>query len=555
VEEAWRTLLAAHPHDTLCGCSIDEVADAMELRLRSAMNQAAGVREDSIIELLGHDPIAARESRDRWQPVVVVRNAAPRVRSGVGVLDIETFVADVPVGPGSASSSQPSVVLAPLRDEPVVAGLGRTQVLASDVRYSRTESPQHYPDNDLVTLTRVAAWIDEAPPYGLVSYAISGEASHRRRRRERVIVRGRTMRNSALAVTVGERGSVTLDHLASGRRIESLFEFIDETDAGDLYTPSPRERPFSVQFRRLRRIHRGPLRGEMLLRFRIVDAAPGAHRTDASLDVSLTLDAGSPMLFVAIEGDNRREDHRVRLVVHTSLAASSVWADAAFGPVRREPIEPGVADLAMETPPATAPLHRYVTRFSDTDGLTVISDGLAEYESRNDGSLIVTLVRSIGKLSRSDLPERPGHAGWPVPTPGAQSLGAFAARFAILPHGPRLPETIDAIERAVDDALLPLVGTTLRSALQLPAPVIGAELFGVGLVFSTLKESEDGQWLVLRCVNRGDEEVEGRWRLPFDVSAARLARLDETIVSDLESSGGEISFVAPPRAIVTILAR
>ncbi|HEX8943021.1 MAG TPA: hypothetical protein VF785_07790, partial [Gemmatimonadaceae bacterium] len=28
VEHAWRTLLAAHPHDTLCGCSIDDVADA-----------------------------------------------------------------------------------------------------------------------------------------------------------------------------------------------------------------------------------------------------------------------------------------------------------------------------------------------------------------------------------------------------------------------------------------------------------------------------------------------------------------------------------------------
>jgi alpha-mannosidase len=25
VAHAWRTLLGAHPHDTLCGCSIDEV--------------------------------------------------------------------------------------------------------------------------------------------------------------------------------------------------------------------------------------------------------------------------------------------------------------------------------------------------------------------------------------------------------------------------------------------------------------------------------------------------------------------------------------------------
>jgi alpha-mannosidase len=44
VEAAWRTLLEAHPHDTLCGCSIDDVAEAMELRIRSATNQGIGDR-------------------------------------------------------------------------------------------------------------------------------------------------------------------------------------------------------------------------------------------------------------------------------------------------------------------------------------------------------------------------------------------------------------------------------------------------------------------------------------------------------------------------------
>ncbi|HEY5060410.1 MAG TPA: hypothetical protein VII52_02690, partial [Gemmatimonadaceae bacterium] len=82
VQRAWQTLLSAHPHDTLCGCSIDEVALAMEGRLRSATNQAVGIRDDAIVDLLGHDPVQARDHRDRWTPVVVVRNPAPRARSG-----------------------------------------------------------------------------------------------------------------------------------------------------------------------------------------------------------------------------------------------------------------------------------------------------------------------------------------------------------------------------------------------------------------------------------------------------------------------------------------
>ena len=67
LDEAWRTLLEAHPHDTLCGCSIDDVAAAMELRLGSAVNQAAGVREDAVLDLVGYDAAVARTKKEEWQ--------------------------------------------------------------------------------------------------------------------------------------------------------------------------------------------------------------------------------------------------------------------------------------------------------------------------------------------------------------------------------------------------------------------------------------------------------------------------------------------------------
>ena len=101
-------------------------------------------------------------------------------------------------------------------------------------------------------------------------------------------------------------------------------------------------------------------------------------------------------------------------------------------------------------------------------------------------------------------------------------------------HGPRLAPTIDAIERAADDVLNPLVGTTLRSAISVQARVDGVELVGTGLSFSAIKESEDGEWLVLRCVNLRDDEVTGVWRLPFEIREARLARLDETVLGELD---------------------
>jgi alpha-mannosidase len=196
-----------------------------------------------------------------------------------------------------------------------------------------------------------------------------------------------------------------------------------------------------------------------------------------------------------------------------------------------------------------------VSLFNVSGGCTVFSDGLAEYEARDDGSVAITLVRAVGELSRNDLPERPGHAGWPAPTPKAQCIGPFEAAFAVMLHGPRLGATIDAIERAADHVLCPLVGTTLRSALEVPTPVHGVELVGSGLAFSSLKESESGEWLVLRCVNLRDDEVDGSWNLPFIPREAHLARLDETIVSALAASERTIAFRAAPRAIVTVVVR
>ncbi len=158
-------------------------------------------------------------------------------------------------------------------------------------------------------------------------------------------------------------------------------------------------------------------------------------------------------------------------------------------------------------------------------------------------------------MSKSDLPERPGHAGWPVPTPQAQCRGPFAANLALMFHGARDTQTIDAIERAADDFLVPMIGTTLRSALGVPDDVVGPELIGAGLAFSAIKESDDGRWLVLRCVNLTNELVAGAWRLPFAVEEAHLSRLDETVGVPSSIEGQDVTFTAEPRAIVTILVR
>jgi alpha-mannosidase len=546
---AWRTLLQSHPHDTLCGCSIDAVADAMDRRLDDALVQGIGIRDDAIAHLAGHDPAAARTMKEMWTPLVVVRNRAPRPRGGVAIVEIKEFLADVPVGPGSSSTA----VRRAARATRPTLGVSEIQILDRRTGYDQLESPQHYPDKDLVCVTRAAVWIDPVAGYGLTTYPLGAKARSRARPRSVEAADG-ALDNGLVRIAVDGSGRVSLV-ASDGRRIDDLILIEDRIDRGDLYTPSIREVAAVPLFLDATISKHGPLLGELRLRWRLRNASARIGSRTSTLAVRLVLAAGSSLVRLDISGTNRRRDHRLRVGVRTDVLDADVWADAAFGSVQRVPLCVPAEDSRDETPPLTAPLHRYLSLFGAKRGATLVSDGLAEYEATQRGELLVTLIRAVGALSRKNLSERPGHAGWPAPTPKAQSLGSFAARLALLLHGPRTPDTIDAIEHAADDALVPLEGRTMRAPGTVLPATFGAELLGAGLAFSALKESEDGEWMVARCVNLLDAPVEGAWRFGVPIREAYTARLDETLGEPITPTGDAVAFLAAPRAIVTILVR
>jgi alpha-mannosidase len=555
---AWRTLLECHPHDTLCGCSSDAVAAAADARFSFAQAEGRGIVDDAIHDLAGHDAESARGMA--WTPHVLVRNPAPRSRSGVTEIELTRFVADEPVGPGSGRVPVAERHLS----APVALENGRValQVLAHGIRSDRLESPRHYPDNDRVDVTRCVAWVADVPGYGIVPLAIGdGDGQAKQLPHPPALGRGRSLDNGVLRVDIDDRGAIRLEAKQHGLVWDSVIGFDDVGDAGDLYTHSAIGRPVRVRtVPRITLVHDGPFRAELLARLALeLPASSDREGRSAAtarndIELTLTLDMGSPMVRVAVRGRNRSRDHRLRLVVATGAQDGATTADAMFSPVVRVPRPQPPRTREMEVIPATAPLGRWVTHRNAARGLTLISDGLGEYEVLEDGAIAVTLLRAVGALSRRDIPERPGHAGWPTPTPGAQCLGRFGARFAILPHGSEA-DVIGEVERAADDALLPLRGTTLRSATRSLMPVAGLTLSGEGLRFLACKPGEDEGWTVLRCVNTTAREVSGRWSPSWPVQEARGSRLDERAGPQLPVRDGNVAIVVPPHAVSTILVR
>ena len=567
---AWKTLLATHPHDTLCGCSVDEVALDAEQRWADTSAQAVGLREDALRVLVGHDAVAERDRELQWTPTLVIRNPAARARGGaVRIRLLDAGVAD-PVGPGSASDFKPHADSSPTVTE--WRGGEYLQVLRSSRESDRVESPVHYPRNAVVRSTHALAWIQ----------SIAGYAVRTRRLAEldalvepvpdqdRVDGTSDALVGATWRIASTSSG-VTARHTATGAELSPLGWLESTADAGDTYTPSLRGAPIVAHWSAPRVEAPGPLRAEWactasLTRSRdnvspasalVSVVSPSRDRVTVSATASLALTAGQEWIELTIRGENPAGDHRLRWVLPLpdGIDASRIVADAAFGAVERFGAPRDSTEWSAERRLSTAPLHRWLCLAGEMYGLGIISDGLAEYELLPTGQLAITLLRAVGELSRRDIPERPGHAGWPHATPLAQSRGPFEARVALLLLPGNREHAIAQIECAADDFLLPVTGDTWRGVSTELPDFAGLTLEGDGLTFSAAKRSENGEWLVLRCLNQRAVAVQGVWFLPCNANEVRLSRLDETPGDPLNERGRHIHFTAPPHAVVTLLIK
>jgi hypothetical protein len=265
---------------------------------------------------------------------------------------------------------------------------------------------------------------------------------------------------------------------------------VDEHDVGDLYTFCPSDdggplEPISL------RVREGGIRARF----------PGVQ-------VRLRGFARPGEPWVRLDGwiGNHRPDHRLRLHVLLPEAASGSTAVSPFELVDR-PLE---SEGGTEAPSPTWPARGAVL----AGGVAVLADGVFEYEVYRGVEMAITLLRSVGTISRPHLPTRASAAGPDAPTPAAQMVGVTRFSLAIFP-GARREDLLPSWERFA----LPHLTTTASGGGDLPESGALLELRDAEL--SSVRRV-DGR-LEVRVWNPSDEprdaEIGGR---PVHLGAARI---------------------------------
>jgi alpha-mannosidase len=341
-----------------------------------------------------------------------------------------------------------------------------------------------------------------------------------------------TLDNGLISLTVDQA-----DGTFSINDLQGLDRLVDDGDEGDTYNYSPPagdavvDRPAAVAVEVL---ERGPVRGRVRVTrtfvwpHRIEDGKRVGSRT-VDVATELELRAGEEMVRVTTTLENQCRDHRLRAWFPLPRLASESRAECAFGTVTRGLVaEGGEQEYGLPTFPSR--------RFVSAGGLTVLHDGLLEYEVVDSGrALALTLLRATGMLSRDHAAYRPNPAGPALPVEGPQMQGRLTVRYALC-----VGREQDAYALA-DQAWLPFEVTAGAGIGNRPdrgsvLSVTGAEVSAVQRVGGVLEvrvfNPSDGDttvtvdgsgWLVdLR--GRPLEPFDGSFELrPWGIATARLS--------------------------------
>jgi hypothetical protein len=547
----WRQLILNSAHDSSCACSADDVVEAVRVRYQEARHVGDALTREAVRALATMVDVPSSST--------IVVNSAARERAGTVHVPLPGSgpVHLVAVDDGTACPTQ--IVHTATTEEgistvvvgqkirwvlemmrgPELAGARIHRVERHTLEDGTEEFTFHdaapgQPEVDLEATKEALLALGEAgatisvrqrrapvrdvlvatgavPGFGWRAY----RAAESEGPRTAVRVDGDELANEHVHVIVDpDDGTVTMT--ADGVTVAGLNRYVDGGDGGDTYNYSPPvddtvvDRPESVV---ISATESGPVRARLVVtaHYLLPASAIGDERSCTArssdripLDVVTTLElrTGERFLRVHVELDHRVRDHRLR--AHFPLPAPVTGSDAecAFAVVHRGlTAEGGPHELGLPTFVS----RRFVDATADGVGLTLVHDGLLEYEVVDDGrELALTLLRATGYLSRSEPALRPNPAGPLDPLEGPQLQGRLALDYAVHLHR---GDVHDADLPAVaDDVLVPLERVRGGGWPGASASARGSFLDVRGAEVSALLRDDTGA-LVLRVVNRTPADI------------------------------------------------
>jgi mannosylglycerate hydrolase len=581
--QAWRPLLHNHAHDSICGCSIDEVHLEMLARFDRAARIGDAAARSALDEIAERVDAAASGSGGAGGaavgPSILVFNALPWPRTAEAEVTVAPYVG-YPFGIRTFEPAGYQEIdlggCALLDDE------GREVPFEAEARRVGVEDPTNR--RKIVAVQPVRFLAQDVPAMGYRIYrfaprpgrrppvpATGGRVTTVPAGHSEPSHRSATIEDERYRVTAGADGRITIEDRESDGVYPDLHYFEDGGDAGDEYAfARPAEdlivdsrggmariavlRDAAGQTMEVMQTLKLPGRLQRDARRR------GARRVACPVRTVVRLVPGARRIEIETTLDNRATDHRLRVIMPTGIACAAEIADDAAGVDVRGLSFPDGADWE-EPPSATRPHQQFVAVEDGRRGFAVAAVGLHEHEVHPDGTIALTLLRCVGWLGRSSGVPRKGIAGPAIATPSAQCLGTHRFRYAFIPYVP--PWNRAQVWEPATELAVPLIAAqvmrgagTLRDGGALPAPRSFLYVSPRTIRVTAVKPAEDGSGIVVRLQNLSGHRTNAVVGTPWEITEAAEVNMNEEERRTLQvASPHHLQLALEPNAIGTVRLR
>lgn len=526
---AWKTLLKNHPHDDICGCSIDEVHRDMANRFEHVEQVGSWKLRQAMDELLYRIKI---KDEKYGTPLVIFNPLNWERRSLINARVIVPH--DLFRG----------------KDCSVVDHMG-TPVAATVRRGAVFRNPALWGERDMQELD-VELLSPKLPSFGYCTLYVVPESRQSREQKQELRLIRSGMENAFYRIRIHGDGTLTVLDKETGLQLARIHRFEDCADCGDEYDFSPVKKDVAITTKGKKANVRIGMRTPYCMSYVVRhdfavprELTPArTKRARAKVRIPITTEvilyAGIKRIDFRTTLDNRARDHRLRVVFETPIKTTKVDVESSFDVVTRR-IALAPARGWAQAPTPTHHQTRFASILDGKRGVTFINKGLPEYEVRKHARGVCfcqTLFRSIGWLSRGDLLTREDNAGPSVSTPDAQLIGVHTFEYALTTHRGAWHQANSHL--AAYEHNLPAVTVcyghrfrNLKTRAHLPESLSFLQVEPRYIMVSAVKQAEESENLIVRCYNPTLRSQQVRLTFSQQPRKVYLVRLDEQRVKQL----------------------
>ncbi|MBM4030763.1 MAG: hypothetical protein FJ291_03155 [Planctomycetes bacterium] len=554
---AWEHVLTNHAHDSICGCSIDQVHRDMMHRYDQARTLSEQLRNKAFGALTRGLADLAKEPPEF---TVTIANPVPQRRREVIVFPVDLPL-DWPTTFHEGFGGWQGIKSFTLHD---AAGnevpYQRLAVDSKTIERTRFALPATCGQGEFSRYT-VAAEV-ELPGLGSTSLLVKPCQAPVRRIGSLRTGPARA-ENEHLAVAIAPNGTLTITDRGTDEVYSDLLTFEDRSEIGDgwfhthsetdeiaLSTACPAQvivvadGPEIVTFR-------VAVTMSLPARFDRLTERRSAERVPLAITSLISLRRGARTVEVETIVENNAEDHRLKLLLPTDAAEAKTYlAHHPFDLVeRRIALDPETARW-QEMEQVEKPFLGLQAVGAGKRGLAFLSaGGLHEGGVADDArrTMLVTLLRSYRRT-----------VGTPGESDGLE-LGTLRYRYALMPFAGELPraEALCQLARLQAGLITRQTGRQ-SSGYPLMAGSAASQSFveqrAGALVVSAVKRAEDGSALIIRLWNPTGEACRETLTLWRPIRSAALVGLNEDPIAGAppKARGNQVTLKAKPHAIVTL---